>query len=271
MQRHVLNEPKMRLHELLDHYGGIGQIGFSISELRERLGGSRESVVKAARRLVQKRKLMSPRKGYFVLVPPQYRKHGAPLELWYLEQLMREYHDMDYYVGLLSAAALHGASHQSVHVCQVVVPKQLPCISQEGVNIQFVKKSFFSSSAVCRIKTETGYVNVSTPEATTLDLARYNKISGHLDHVATVLTELGECIDSESLAEAGRSFATVDLQRAGLILDEVGHEEKSQMLHKVVEGRKPRWVPLKAGETMKTEPRNAKWKVVVNHRLAPDL
>ena len=50
---------------------------------------------------------------------------GAPPPSWYIDDLMRN-EGRPYYVGLLSAAELHGASHQAVMEFQVVTDKQMP-------------------------------------------------------------------------------------------------------------------------------------------------
>ena len=48
------------------------------------------------------------------VVPPQYASWGAPPPGWYIDDLMR-HEGRPYYVGLLKAAELHGATHQARH------------------------------------------------------------------------------------------------------------------------------------------------------------
>ena len=55
-----------------------------------------------------KRRLVVPRRGFFVIVPLEYRQSAAPPPDWYIDALMKSC-GRQYYVGLLSAAALHGA------------------------------------------------------------------------------------------------------------------------------------------------------------------
>jgi predicted transcriptional regulator of viral defense system len=52
-------------------------------------------------------KIVSVTKGAWVPVPPEYRAAGAPPPLHYIDPLMRHL-GHPYYVGLLSAARLHG-------------------------------------------------------------------------------------------------------------------------------------------------------------------
>jgi hypothetical protein len=64
--------------------------------------------------------LISPRRGFYVIVPPQFMSWGAPPPSWYIDALM--YHEgRPYYVGLLKAAELHGATHQAMMEFQVVL------------------------------------------------------------------------------------------------------------------------------------------------------
>src|SRR5262245_16354228 len=66
-----------------------------------------------------------PRDDFFVVVPHEHHSMGAPPSSWYLDGLMKHLHIPFYYVGLLTAAQWHGASHFAVQETQVVVPRQL--------------------------------------------------------------------------------------------------------------------------------------------------
>jgi hypothetical protein len=71
--------------------------------------------------------LITPRRGFYVIVPPQFMSWGAPPPSWYIDALMR-HEGRPYYVGLLKAAELHGATHHAVMEFQVVTDKRLPKI-----------------------------------------------------------------------------------------------------------------------------------------------
>ena len=71
--------------------------------------------------------LVNLRQGFYVVVPPQYASWGAPPSTWYVDALMRD-ECQAYYVGLLKAAELHGATHQAVMEFQVISAKRLPKI-----------------------------------------------------------------------------------------------------------------------------------------------
>jgi hypothetical protein len=74
----------------------------------------------ALRRLKEQGRIVSPRRGFYVVVPPEYRAAGSPPASWFIDELMR-YLDQPYYVGLLSAAAIHSASRQQSMVFQVTM------------------------------------------------------------------------------------------------------------------------------------------------------
>src|SRR4029077_4668127 len=81
----------------------------------------------AAERKRRRQRLIIPRRGLYVIVPPQYLSWGAPPPPWYIDDLMR-HEGRPYYVGLLKAAELHGATHQAVMEIQVGPDKRLPKI-----------------------------------------------------------------------------------------------------------------------------------------------
>ena len=104
-----------------------GRTVFGAVEAEHALGVGHRSFLDAAERLQRNGKLLRPRQGFYVIVPPQYAVWGAPPPAWYIDALM-DREDAGYYVGLLKAAELHGATHQAVMEFQVVCGKQLPTI-----------------------------------------------------------------------------------------------------------------------------------------------
>lgn len=90
-----------------------GRAVFSRDEAVRDLGSSPGAFLDAAERLQRRGYLVNVRQGFYVVVPPQYLSWGAPPPSWYVDDLMR-HEGRPYYVGLLRAAELHGASHQAV-------------------------------------------------------------------------------------------------------------------------------------------------------------
>lgn len=104
-----------------------------------------------------------------------------------------------YYVGLPSAAAIHGAAHQQPQEFHVVIPQALRSIKVGSLQIRFFKKASMKSSATEEVKTQTGYIKVSNLAVTAIDLVAYASRVGGLDRVLTVLKELSEKITPDML------------------------------------------------------------------------
>ena len=58
-----------------------------------------------------------------MVVPAEYRVAGAPPAAWYIDAFMKAI-DAPYYVGVLTAAALHGAAPQQPQEFQVVTTRK---------------------------------------------------------------------------------------------------------------------------------------------------
>lgn len=78
-----------------------------------------EAFKKAAARLAKKNRILRICSGFFVIVPLEYRTTGVLPSEWFIADLMA-YLAQPYYVGLLSAASLHGAAHQQPQQLQIV-------------------------------------------------------------------------------------------------------------------------------------------------------
>ena len=96
---------------LPDYMTGLlsaGQAVFTREEATSALGVTVRGFLKAAERQQRRHTLLNLRRGFYVVVPPQYLSWGAPPPSWYIDDLMR-HEGHSYYVGLLKAAELHGA------------------------------------------------------------------------------------------------------------------------------------------------------------------
>ena len=94
----------------------------TVDEAAKVTGASMVAVRSALRRMVLKKRAFSPARGLFVFVQPEYRSWGVvPLE-WFVDPMMKHL-DRLYYVGVLSAAELHGAAHQRARVAQMLIDR----------------------------------------------------------------------------------------------------------------------------------------------------
>jgi predicted transcriptional regulator of viral defense system len=257
-------ERSRSLEAYADALQASGRYTFVADEARCALDVSDVALRNAARRLIQKGRLVAPRRGFYVVVPVEYRSAGAPPPSWFVDDLMR-FQGQPYYVGLLSAAALHGAAHQQPQEFQVVTDVPLRPAAAGRARIRFIFKRRIADVPLALVKTETGTLRVSTPEATALDLVRYVEVSGHLGNVATVLAELADLLDPQRLATV--AVADVEIacvQRLGHLLEKVGAGDKLEPLAALIADRSPRFVRLRPDRPRGDAARDKRWRVLIN-------
>lgn len=246
------------------------EYSFSKEEALEETNMTDNSFKVAASRLNREGKLIRPRGSFYVIVPPQYRRRGAPPANVFIDDLM-EFLNKSYYVGLLSAAAIFGAAHQMPQEYQVVVRKQIKKIVIKNLRIIFIQNKRLADVPITEINTEFSRISVSTPEATAIDLVYYDNRSGYLDNVATVLKDLSEKISPEELLVTAKSYHNLaSIQRLGYILENIGEEELCQPLKDWISTQSPSRVPLSTQEARAKGTRDRNWEVIVNYELNPD-
>jgi predicted transcriptional regulator of viral defense system len=180
----------------------------------------------------------------------------------------------DYYVGLLNAAAYYGAAHQQPQSFSVITAKpSLGNINSNNLKLNFYIKKEWSSNDVTQKKVNTGYINVSSPELTALDLVNYFDQSGGFNRVATVLEELSESINPDKLIDiCKRYIPTTAVQRLGFLLETIlGMKDLSGPIKNYLRTINYYPVllrPLKEKSDMIT---GNDWKVVQNVEIETDL
>lgn len=241
-----------------------GRHTFTREEAEEALGSSGVATYHSLRRLQKTGWLVMPRRGFYLIVDPEHRALGAlPAASW-IDDLMA-FHETPYYVGLLSAASLHGAAHQQPMEFQVVAGAVLRLLTVGSVRIRFFFSGRIDDAVTETMKTSSGYIPVSTPEMTAFDLIRYRKGAGSIDHVTTVIAELAEQLDGRRLLAIAKQREVMPVvQRLGYLLDLTEHGEVAEPLHDLIETTKPRFVPLEPESDDGISERNARWHVLVN-------
>jgi predicted transcriptional regulator of viral defense system len=260
-----------RVSDLLDDFQRRGLYGFDRSKVEDALPGSSVAVGKSLRRLARKGRVERLRKGFHAIVPVEYAAQGLPPYDWFLDDLMRSL-ELPYYVGLLSAAALHGAAHQQVQQLQIVVPRQERPLKVPGLSIRFFPKAEFAATPLLQRKGHSGMLPVSTPEATALDLIRYARHIGGLDAVLTVLAELVESMSPAGLAAAAAAEPeTALIQRLGWLLDRLDQTDLADALHATL----PQAKPLHRAALDPGAPRSGtaanRWRIFENAEPEADL
>jgi len=221
-------------------------------------------------RLEEKGRIVRPRRDFFVLVPPDYRSAGSPPASWFIDDLMRHL-GRRYYVGLLTAAALHGAGHQRPMVFQVIADGAEREIEVGRVRIEFHVSRRVEEAATLPVQTVTGSMVVATPETTAFDLVRFPAAAGYWSNIATVLSELAEKLSPAALADASARVAQTDVQRLGWMLDFVEQCELANSLAGVLDGKRLQPTRLSAADAADPALLDPRWRVLVNADVEPDL
>jgi predicted transcriptional regulator of viral defense system len=251
---------------------GRGRYTFTLADARAALRATDVAIDAALRRLKRRGRIVSPRRGFFVVVPAEYAESGAPPATWFIDELMR-FLDQPYYVGLLSAAALHGAAHQQPMVFQVVTDRPTRPIVVGRTRIDFHVSRTVDAAAVSAVQTDAGYMRVSDPETTALDLVRYMAACGGLGNVATVVAELSERLDPLVLSRVAAGAKAPDVQRLGFLLQVMRESSLADALHSSISVRRFRPVLLvpSRGASPARRQADGRWRVVMNESIEVDL
>jgi predicted transcriptional regulator of viral defense system len=262
---------KKTVKTFIEHLQSHGRYSFEKQELLKDLDISLDGIRVALSRLGKMGRIAMICHGFYVIIPLEYRESGILPAVWFIDHLMK-FLRLPYYVGLLSAASLQGASHHQPQEFQVVTVKQVRPIRVRGLTVKFiVKRNISPRDELKQLKTETGYIWVSQPELTAIDLLSYANRVGGMNHAATVLAELGEILRPARLVAVAKKEAPLAvIQRLGYILDYVGWPNKTAKLARLVHPGKAPKTLLEPGIVKRDAEFNEKWSVVVNRKIEVD-
>jgi predicted transcriptional regulator of viral defense system len=255
---------------ILDEFSAKGRVSFTVDQVKAMKPSSLSAIRAALCRLQKKGQIAMPYRGFYVIVPPEYRVINCLPAEQFIDDLM-EYLRESYYVGLLSAAENHGAAHHRPQVFQVMVSRTHRKIRCGKVLVEYIYRKNVRDVPTQRRNTASGTMAMSTPEATAFDLVGYEKRCGGLDNVATVLSELSEKLDAERLIKAAQFSPIAWAQRLGYLLDTLGEAERADRLAEYVREKSPFRVPLMPALTTKGSKSNRRWQLLVNGTVEADL
>lgn len=220
-------------------------------------------------RLIHKHQLKKITSGLYMIIPPEYSSSKTLPPPWFIHYLM-EYLNTQYYVGLLSAAALHGSAHQAPQVFQVITNKKINVLKNKKFQISFHYSKDFNLTETQKIKTPTGYINVSTPEKTAFDLIKYMQKSGGMNHVALVISELAAILNNSKIAKIGEHVPKSYSQKLGYLLDSLGNLSLTEKLHSSLPSNL-HYFYFPRRSLAKILEKNEKWHILANGYLDLDL
>lgn len=240
-----------------------GRYFFTSREVGEALGLSPDAVKLALNRLRRKGEIASPARGFYVIVPPEYRALGCLPADQFIPSLLAQT-KAPYYAGLLSAAQYHGAAHHRPQEFQVMLGKPRRPIYCGKVRVVFHVRKQVANVPVQYVNTPRGTVAVSTPEATAFDLIGYEAQIGGLDAVATVLMDLAEKLDPKKLADHASTVPLPWSQRLGYLLEHLDEAPKARLLKDYVRSQARDTTVLQPSEHVDDAPRSSDWKLLLN-------
>ncbi len=242
-----------------------------MQEAIDALGSSSGTTLNALARLQRRHAIFSPAKGLYVAVPPEYRSWGVVPGEWFIDAMMRHLR-RPYYVALLTAARLQGASHQAPQVFQAMVDRDAP-----SARPRFRTNSpslLLSSKHIDKDSTElitvpTGYVTVSSKETTVVDLISHSRASGGYGNVATIVKEIGALHGAE-LARVAARRSRAAARRTGWFVERFGQVDDLEALRQAAR--------VDLGDPSLLDPAGPKrgksdrdWRVRLNIKIEPDI
>jgi predicted transcriptional regulator of viral defense system len=258
----------IRLEDYVFKARSMGRYSISLKELRENFDVSEKALQQAIFRLKVKKTIVQLRQGFYIIIPPEYSAKGMLPIYLFIDDMMK-YLGRDYYLGLFTAASLHGASHQQPMEYQVIInPPALRMIKKNNMQISFSVNNNFHSEDIVKKKSDAGYVNVSSAELTMLDLIYFNKNYGGISRTLAIIDELQESVNKKKLSETAKNYkSTPAVQRLGFLMDVYfKNRVMSDFIFKTLDINKIKYVELCSGGK-EIYAKNAKWKVIQNLEL----
>ncbi|MCF6213072.1 MAG: type IV toxin-antitoxin system AbiEi family antitoxin [Flavobacteriaceae bacterium] len=263
----------MNAKEYIKHLLSIENYSFSLEEITQHTDGEGTSLKFELARLIEKKEIVSLRKGFYLIIPPRYGKQGQlPIQL-YIEKLFK-YLNRNYYLGFYSAAKFHGASHQQTQRDYLMTEKpKLNDIKKNTFDIRFFTTSKWSHRNLLDRKSDAGVFKISSPALTAVDLIHHQTKLGGLNRMLAILEELSEEINQNDIAVLLTWYPHKStLQRFGFLLEEVGADENLSNQIKI-HLKKSKFFPVLLSPKTRQKPGAVDnfWKVAINIKLESDL
>jgi predicted transcriptional regulator of viral defense system len=219
--KNVNFDNKMNISDWIHGREIRGKATFSIVNVKDAFAERpSKSINTELSRQVSRGRVQSVYRGFYVIVPVQYQLKGVIPPVYYVDDLM-DYVGKPYYVGLLSAAAMHGATHQRAMKTQVMTV--LPRIKASGKNslLDWSYRQQIPEAFIVKKNAEIGMLCYSGPELTAVDLVQFASHVGGYQRAATVLAELMDSVNVERMYGLMPFTSVTTIQRLGYLLEHV--------------------------------------------------
>jgi len=237
-----------RLADILNTCERTGKLNVRGADLRSALPHiSDEALYKALYRQQRAGRLAHLSRGadHWLIIPLQYAAAGSPpLETW-LDAYLRKTLETPYYVALLSAAEIYGASPYAVMVTQVMVPRPRRPITVGRHHIVFHVCARIEAMPTRWHDSADGRFKVSSPELTALDMVQRAGPLGGMGRVREVLHALWPHCTPAGLTEAlDAQHSVPTAQRLGALLTLDGQSKLATRLSRWLQNKPIRLIAL---------------------------
>lgn len=255
-----------RVARFLDHLQARGDLVVSVDEAAKQNALTRIAAQRQLERTAPRATRLPGRPSAFLIVPPEHRLRGAPPVAAWLDDYLRT-QDQRYYVGLLSAAALHGSSNQAVQVTQVLLRQPRRPIAIGKIHLEFYVKSRLELTPLTAIPGLPAPLAVSSPEATALDLIAFSHRLGGIERALDVIKGLKETMTVTGMRSAiGAGVPVTILQRIGYVFEMLRFDSLADLVQSALPISFPPAL-LQAHGQRAQGPAREPWAIVDNLKL----
>jgi hypothetical protein len=255
-----------RVARFLDDLQARGDLVVSVDEAAKQNVLTRIAAQRQLERLAPRATRLPGRRSAFLIVAPEHRLRGAPPVAAWLDEYFRAQGDL-YYVGLLSAAALHGSSNQAVQVTQVILRQPRRPIVVGKIHLDFYVKSKLELTPLTEIPGLPAPLAVSSPEATVLDLIAFSHRLGGIERALEVIQGLEGALTAAGMRSAIRAGVPVTvLQRIGYVFEMLRFDSLADIVQRALPKRFPPALLQTHGQRA-AGPAREPWAIVDNVQL----
>jgi predicted transcriptional regulator of viral defense system len=177
-----------------------------------------------------------------------------------------------YYVGWLSAAALHGAAHHAPQVFQVAVSHAIRSKMIGRSKLQFYQRDHINLISTVNIESKSGLVSVSSVETTMLDITNDLGIVGSINNAANLIIELCEAAvpDIDALSALSEHYPTSAIRRLGFLIENFTDIPVPESLREISNKRNTS-VSLLDPQFSGAGVLDTNWQIRINREVSPDV
>jgi predicted transcriptional regulator of viral defense system len=263
----------MQISEYIRSLQSYEVYGFSYDDVLKNCIAPEITLRKELQRLIKKNLIQNLRKGFYVIIPAKYQNVSKiPIQL-YVETLFSSI-QKDYYLGLYSAAALHGASHQQIQKDYIIhKPSAMRDIDKGNFSIKFFQTTNWPKKNIVQKKSDAGLFNVSSPALTLADFLHFQNKLGGINRMLAIIEELSETIHLNDIIELISWYPHVNtFQRMGFLLEQFEVDDKIlNAIQKHLDTQKVYSMLLSPIKNEKAGSANNRWKIDINITLENDL